>query len=206
MGWIQDFVQNIGFGTGANVTTFDSNGQMRAQGEATVHEDVLGALFGKSLFSTSGKVDFDWDELAGVFQSGGAVDTLADMFPFVAQYPHGALVDGKFELHAHWKQYNTDARQITIKHRVVSNLRVWNDTWVTTVVDLTSDNALGAYPGGDFAQITPLLEVDMIGESISAMIDFKIWRTDTNTGDMLVKFVDGHVEKDAMGSRERYIK
>ena len=128
------------------------------------------------------------------------------MFPLSVQYPHGALVDGKFELHAHWKQYSTDARTLTIKHRVVSNLTVWNDAWITTVVTLDATNALGTYVSGDFAQITPLLEVDMAGESISAMIDFKIWRTDANTGDMLVKFIDGHVEKDAMGSRERYVK
>lgn len=46
----------------------------------------------------------------------------------------------------------------------------------------------------------------MSGYGISAQIQFRLTRSDANGGTIHSTFVDGHYERDTLGSNEEYVK
>ena len=183
----------------------ESDGTVVTESSASAWDDVAGSLTGRRLSSTTGKVDYDWDENAVVFQSGGSIATSADIVNFNVQMPHAMKTDSTVDLHIHWEQDTATAREFTIKHRTQNNGVNKTSSWTTTVVS-TDDDPKFAYPGGTINQISDLVAIDMTGYGISAVIQFQIARTDSETGDLNATFIDLHVEKDTLGSRQEYVK
>ena len=206
---INEYTDQVGFGQGADKTKIESDGTIKMEGQATVWDDIQHVLIGQKLYSTSGKIDYDWDENAIKFQSGGSITNLADRLAFSIQYPHAAKTNGDFRLHIHWEQDDSYANkpiQFTIKYRVQSNGSAKTDSWQTAIVECSDTNNVFKYGSGTLNQITKLVNVDMTGASISAVVDVIIARTDSSTGDILGKFIDFHYEKTTLGSRTEYTK
>ncbi len=207
---INDYVKNTGFGTGADRTKFDSKGQRKAGGEAVGYEDLATTLGGKLLGAVRGKADWDWDRHAVAFEPGGDITDVKDKVGSEHQYPHGALVDGYMYYHAHWIMTDTYANkpvQFTIRERVNSNGAEESLTWTTTVVEANDTNNVFPYDGETgLIQITVLKAVSMAGASISALIDWEFARTDSESGDVFVKYVDPHYIQDTDGSNTEYVK
>ena len=68
----------IGDVQNGNYFEVKADGTPRLRGNATVWKDMVGDLFGKQLASVVGKVDYDFDENAINFQSGGSISTTND--------------------------------------------------------------------------------------------------------------------------------
>ena len=202
---INDYTETVGFGTGANRTKFESDGTMKMEGTATVWDDVTGSLLGKALSSQSGKVGYDWAENTIVFNSGGNITVEADRVAFNVQIPHAAITDGTIDLHIHWEQDTATAREFTIKHRVQNNGSTKTTTWTETIVSTAAD-AKFTYTSGTINQISDLKQIDLTGIGISAVVQFQIARTDSETGDLHSTFLDIHVVKNTFGSRLEYTK
>lgn len=202
---INDYFANTGVGTGANRTKILSDGSLKHEGSASAWDDIVGALIGKSLTSTSGKVDYSWEENSIIFQSGGNISSISDCVVFSLQYPHGAKIDGSMNMHIHWEQTDAVARTFTVKHRVQKNGQSKNTAWVTTVVSTTENNVF-PYTSGTLNQTTNLVSVDMTGSGMSATVQFQLTRTDIVAGDILSGFIDAHVEYDSDGSNEEFVK
>jgi len=210
MASIQDFFSNTGVGTGSDRLKIDSKGQIQLEGGATGFEDQTTSLKGKLLASTAGKADWDYDRHAVEFATAGDIAVAGDKVGDENQYAHGAKVDGDVFYHIHWFQTDTYANmpvQFTFRHRLHSNGAEENTSWTTAVVEANDTNSAFTYDGEtSLLQITRLATVDMTGASISALIDWELARTDSETGDVYVKYVDPHIELDTIGSNTEYVK
>ena len=97
--------------------------------------------------------------------------------------------------------------QFNIRTRIHSNGTEEDLAWSTTVVEANDTNNIFPYNGeNSLIQITRLKAVSMAGMSISAMVDWEFARTDTEPGDVYVRYVDPHYENDTDGSNDEYIK
>ena len=202
---IDDYAKNTGFGGATGRTKFEDDGTAVFSGDATVWDDITGSLVGRTLSSVVGGVQYDWDENTVVFNSNGDIATTADRIGFNIQVPHAAIVDGTIDLHMHWEQIDAVAREFTVKHRIQNNGDAKNTTWVTTVIATGTDQKF-TWVSGTLNQLDDLVDIDMTSIGISSVIQFQIARTDSVAGDIAVTFVDVHVEKDTLGSREEYVK
>jgi len=184
----------------------EADGTDVRHGEATVWDDVTTVLIGRRLYSNTGRVDYDYDENAVKFQNNGDITDRNDRVVVSLQYPHSAIEDGNIHLHAHFEQPDNQNYEFTVEYRVQKNGALKDTSWTQVIVHTDTD-CVFTYPGsGMFDNILKLATVDMTGMGISATVQFRIARTDALTPDILVDFIDAHVEKDMVGSRDPYAK
>lgn len=201
---INTYFRETGVGSASDRLKIEADGTTHRTGAATTWDDLTNSLIGKRLSATTGKVDYDWTENAIKFQSGGSISTDADVVNFNLQYPHACIEDGDMKLHVHWEQPDATAREFTVEYRIQSNGAAKTTSWTQVVVSTAS--SVFTYASGTLNQITALATVDMTDAGISATVQFRMARTDSETGDILVTFVDAHVERDTDGSRSEYSK
>jgi len=194
-------------GTAANNTQVEADGTLKFNGDATTWDDLTGSLIARRLDSTTGRLQYDFDENAIIMQDDGSITNSADTLIFNFQYPHAAKTDGEMRLHIHWEQTSTDDLEFTVQHRIQNNGAEKTTAWTTTVVSTNTNNVFTFDGHTTLNQITSLVNVDMTGASISATVQFKVARTDDTGGDdILAVFVDAHVNFDTIGSRTEYAK
>lgn len=203
---INTLFADTGIGSGSDRLKIESDGTIHREGAATVWDDIQNSLIGKRLSSTVGKVDYNWDENTVTMQPGGSISTVNDLLIFNLQIPHAAVVDGDLHLHMHWEQPDSTEREITVKYRIQNNGDAKTTAWTTVAKALSAANNTFTYSSGTLNQITELQEIDLTGIGISAIVEFQMARTDSETGDIEVTFVDAHIEMDTDGSREEYVK
>jgi hypothetical protein len=203
-------------GSGDDYSQFDADGSLRHMGAATVWDDVVQSISAVNMYSTPGKVDFDFAEQWAVLQASGSLDTNGDIIFINYQLPHAARAGSLFRLHMHWSQSSATVRTIGGKYRIQDNgtgtTSAWSDFTASTahteagggsVLDVSGHD----FGSGNFNQITRLVDIDLTGLGVSAIVQLRFARTDANAGaDIYLYSVDGHVEKDSGGSREEYTK
>lgn len=202
---INEYVKTEGFGSSGNRTKFEDDGTMSHEGTATGWEDIVGSLIGKTLSATSGQVDYNWEENTITFQPSGSILNSSDRLMFNLQYPHSAVTDGVMNLHIHWEQTSAVTREFTVQYRIQRNGLPKNESWSEVIVDANTFNKF-TYTSGTLNQITELCGIDMSGAGISATVEFRLARTDSNAGDIEATFVDAHYVMDTDGSRDEYVK
>ena len=191
--------------TGDDYTQFEDDGTIAFKGDSTTWDDIVGSLVNRRLTSTSGRLDYDYDENTIKMQNNGSVSSANDRLMFSFQYPHASKSDGDMRLHIHWEQTDTVTKEFTVQYRIQKNNATKTTVWTTVVVD-SNDNNVFTYTSGTLNQITELTDIDMTGGGISATVQFRLARTDGSSGDIYATFVDAHVERDTIGSREPYVK
>lgn len=178
-----------------------SDGSLRKIGTAIVYDDLIGDIFARRLYSTTGTLDYDYNEQMIKFQAGGDLTNKNDRIMFNIQLTHNMIfgANSYFKMHGHWKQ--VDATQYTMEgeYRILNNGEV-PGSWISFSAN-TVDDAIFTYPGsGDFNQIIDFPGFDITSCDVSSIIQIRLTRTDGNAGDMLVSFMDAHVGIDADGS------
>jgi len=201
----QSLLTGIKIGTVANYFEVEADGTWVNRGDSTTWDDLVTSLIGLRLHSVAGKVDYNYDENGITFNPGGVIGTANDRVIFNMQYPHACVVDGEVRLHIHWEQPDATEREFTVQYRIQDNGSAKETSWATVVRNSSDDSAF-TYVSGTLNQITKLCEIDMTGLGISSTIQFRLARTDSETGDILGTFVDAHVERDTHGSRQEYVK
>ena len=191
-------------GDATNNFEVESDGSTMRNGNATMWDDLTGSLIARRLESTAGKLQYDYNDNAIIMQSGGSIANNTDRLIFNFQKPHGAKTDSVFRLHIHWEQVSANNIEFTLQYRIQNNGDAKNETWTTLTAD-SADNVF-TYTSGTLNQITLLGDIPWNTSSISATCQFRVARTDVTTGDIKATFVDGHVERDNIGSRQEYIK
>jgi len=191
------------------------DGTIRLMGSATSWKDMVMDIFSKRLNGTSGKVDYDWNENAIKFQSGGSITTTIDRVQGNQEINYEFQVGSSiiFKPHIHWFQEVTsgvaDARTLTMKYRLQKNGIAKKTTWTTVTCNTgIGGNDIFDFTGevnGFYNQLSrfPDITVDC---SVSDTLQFMIARTDTDLGDMLVYFFDLHGKVDSFGSDEEIAK
>ncbi len=205
MSYIGDYFRNFGVGLGVNRTKIEQDGTIQMEGSATVWEDVIGSLIGRTLSAVLGTVDYNWGENSISFSDDGDIDTENDCVVFNFQYPHGAKAGGTMNLHIHWEQTDSTDREFTTKYRIQGNGVAKTTTW-TTVAKGTNANNVFEYTSGTLNQITKITDIYMTGAGISSTVQFKFTRSDSAGGVILGTFIDAHVEMDTIGSRTEFSK
>lgn len=202
---ISDLTEPLYIGSNTNRTKFEVDGSIVNEGDSTTWEDIQTSLIGRRLYSAAGSIDYDYDENAIEFSQNGDINSINDVVGWSIQYPHKAKVDSEFRVHIHWEQTSTNDIEWSLKYRVQDNGSVKTTTWTTVVVSSLANNVF-TYTSGTLNQITPLVEIDMTGYSISSILQFQLTRSDSTGGTVLGTFVDAHYEADTLGSRSEFIK
>lgn len=186
--------------------------------------DAVNSLIGRRLASRSGGVDYNYTENAISFSPGGRVGNINDSVIWNMEYNHDNLIyplvfeDGTTILpqvrpHMHYTQGDGLEHIFVLRYRVQyyghAKTTAWSELTLNTLTDLTFP-----YVSGDLNQIGMFkdgngdnkIELASDGSATSATLQFQMWRTDNNGGDILVEFVDSHVPNDGRGSIEEYVK
>lgn len=203
----QSITTSLKFGdvTSGDYFEIEPDGTVVYRGDATVWDDIVGSLIGTRLYSVVGTLDYNFDNNSITMQPGGGIADSNDRLIFTFQYPHGAITGGTMNLHVHWEQYDALDREFTVQYRVQSNGNAKATAWTTVVVSTNSNN-LFSYTSGTINQITELVEVDLTSKGLSAAVQFRLARTDSQLGDIESTFVDAHVARDMNGSRQEWVK
>ena len=171
----------------------------------TVWDDMVNSLIGRRLYSTAGKVDYNYDENGIDFSDGGSISSLNDRIIWNQQFPHAAKLDSIIKPHLHLVQANNNAVVFTMQYRIQQNGAATATSWTTMTANLSTDG-LFPYVSGNLNQLLPLGDIDMTGYNVSATVEYRLARTDTTGGVALVNFADTHVEFDSAGSQALYTK
>jgi len=147
------------------------------------------------------KPDFDFTELGLLFPQNDPSEKIYILDQMLHEKKFGTPLD----LHFHFIQ--TSALLPVFK----ADYRFYNNGDI--VPGWTSITSLGVgkltYPGsGDMLQIIDFPEIPApADENVSSNIDLIFYRDDNIiSGDVLVKFIDFHFQKDGDGSRQEYVK
>lgn len=169
-------------------------------------DDLANSLIGRRLYSNSGTVDYDYENNAISFSANGDIDDINDCVIWNLQKPHGARDDSTLNMHMHYEQTDATAREFTLRYRIQDNATAKTTAW-TTVVANTSVNNVFPYTSGTLNQISTLEAIDWSTVGISSTVQFRMTRSDSVAGVVLVTFTDGHVAYDQdRGSREEFVK
>jgi len=208
---IQDQI-NIGDVTGGNYTEIQSDGTLKFKGTATVWDDIIGNLIARRLYSTVGRLNYNLAENSITMQNNGDPTKTADRLIFNFQYPHrgvktdaGAGTQAAHHLHIHWWQINNNRIEWQIDYRIQQNNEAKSTAWTTVIANSDDDNVF-PYVSGTLNQITNLVVVNIPEPSLSSTVQYRLTRIDGTAGDIDATFVDAHVEFDAGGSRQEYVK
>lgn len=199
-------------GDGTNQAAIGTDGTVRLQGNATTWTDMVGNLLGQRLSSTAGKVDYDWDDNAITFNSAGSISVEADRVQWNQQIGHefktGEVV---FKPHVHFEQAVSSgavtAFTLTLQYRLQRNGYAKTTDWTTITCTAGTDDIFDFTSESDdtYIQIAAFPEISVECD-ISDTFQFRMARTDSETGDMNVVFVDLHGEIDSFGSETEYTK
>ena len=196
---------NMGNVAAGNYTKTEVDGTQQAVGNATCWEDIAGSLIGRRLFSAVGSVDYNYTENSISFSPNGDIADNNDVVVWNYQKPHGAKENSEMRLHIHWEQMDATDREFTLRYRIQSNGQAKEAAWTEVVVSTNANNKY-TYTSGTLNQITELAQIDLSGVGLSAVVQFRLTRSDAVSGAIDATFVDAHVEYDMRGSREEYVK
>ena len=192
----------IGNKLAGNYFEIGLTGTPRLRGSATVYKDMVGDLFGKRLATTTGRVDYDFDENAIKFQNNGSISTPNDRVGANLQINHEFQVGSgvTFKPHFHWWQNDTVKRVVTMQYRILRNGQPRPLAWTKVTATCADGDDTFTYAGEtNFDQITHFPDI-VTDCGISDTIQFQMARTDSLSGDLYVYFMDMHGAVDSEGS------
>ena len=175
---------------------------------------MIADLFGKRLYSVVGTVDYDYDENAIIFASGGSITTDNDRVGGNLEINHEFKVgtDITFKPHIHWwQQWTTDTVDsivFTMRYRLQQNGQAKVATWTTITAEAgTADDVFDFTGEGDglYNQLTRFDDITVTC-GVSDTIQFQMTRTDSEAGTVSVYFMDLHGITDSWGSNEEISK
>jgi len=202
-------------GTAANHTEIKADGTMRRIGEATAWKDMVFSLFGAKLNSSSGKVDYDYDNNVIVFSPNGTIGNTADMVGGNLEINHEFKVGAGivFKPHIHWLQEVTSNAVLdvvfTMRYRLQRNDTIQTTAWTTITAEAgTGGDDVFDFTGGADGLYNQITKFDDITVTcgISDTFQIQIARTDITTGNISATFIDFHGEVDSDGSDTEYVK
>lgn len=198
----------IGDVPGGNYSEFSkADGCMRYRGSATVWKDMVGDITGRRLSSVVGRVDYDWEENAILFQSGGSITNTADRVQLNQEINHEFAIGNAivFKPHIHWFQDSSTQYEITLRHRIQRNGEPKTEAWTNTTLTANSGADSFAYTSGILNQITSFPDI-ILSCGVSDTIQLQMARTDSLGGTMSVYFMDIHGTVDSDGSEGVFTK
>jgi hypothetical protein len=188
---------------------------IRYKGDTTVWKDMIADLFGRRLYSSSGSVDYDYNENAIIFSPSGVITDLNDRIGGNQEINHEFKVGSNiiFQPHLHWWQQVTSGAVLPIIFTARYRIQRLNQAKETSWTTITAEAGAGgddvfnftAQADGLYNQITKFDDI-VIDCGISDTIQFQLTRSDSQIGDVSVYFLDIHGEVDSDGSDTSFNK
>ena len=204
----QELFESIKVGDvqGGNYVEISTNGVIRLFGAATCWDDVIGNLVNRRLYSVAGKLAYNYANNSITASPSGDIEDVDDCLIDNIQIPHAAKADGVIRQHIHWEQPDAKSYIWTRRYRMQSNGQAKVTDWVTDTAEANSSDDLITYVSGTLNQITRFPDIDITDAGISATFQTRIARTDSETGDVEMVFLDTHMELDSFGSDYEFVK
>lgn len=197
------------FGTAPNYTSFDSDGTMVANGNATTWDDLSGSAL--ALQQTGPGVARNATENTVEFTT---TSNLADYVYDNYQLRHAWKSGSTINPHIHWEQAQNNVPNFLIRYRWQIN----GGTKTTAWSDYKCNTPVFTYVSGTLNQICRGAGISApVGYGISDVIEMRIFRDNANTSTVFagadpytvtvgIVFIDIHLEHDTLGSRTEYSK
>jgi len=208
-------VESARIGTSAGEVDITEDG-IRLTGQAIVYDD----LFGNALAFDSGgwfgaNIEKNLDDGTVDFHASGDISDSGKRAAFNVQIKHKAVEGSNsfFRMHWHWLQSDTVERTLTVQYRIISkpltagSAGVAVSAWSTPeTVTMNATNNFYTYSSGTIHQITEFSAIDTTALHISDIIQFRIAREDSLSGDLQTLYFDAHIAIDSEGSRWKWVK
>jgi len=208
MGGINEYVRDVGFGSGSDRTKFTDRGVMIMEGNARVWDDHTGDLTNANLTSNNTLVAQNFTEGGVDMSPSGDVDDDDKCITMIVQKKHAVAVASSAHFHVHIDQVSaTDDIQFGMKYRIQGNGEEKTTSWSSEeTFSVLTDNVFTFDGHTSLNQIILMCEIDLSSVMISSNIEIKFARTDAVSGDIRVSFMDGHFLFDMIGSDDEYDK
>ena len=188
------------FGSGADYSSFASDGTLTFSGSATIWEDLRFSL----MQGKQGQTDqpaFSTTEVGYLYPSSDATQIIY----IIGQFPHSMKMGSDIHPHIHWKQtqsgspvFKMDYKWFNLGGAVPANF----STYVMS-------NRIVPFTSGSFHQLSTgsaLISGSDIN-TVSSMILMKIYRDDNAyTGTAVAYELDIHYLSDGLGSNTEFVK
>jgi hypothetical protein len=152
------------------------------------------------------KPDFDYVNLGLLFPQ----DNTAEQVSIIQQMLHEKKLGSQLYLHVHYVQSVAQQPTFTAEYRYYNSNGASIPASFTTIntSDLGGNKGIFTYTSGSIMQYAQFPPIDApVDENLSAHFEFRLYRNDNDvSGDVLVKFIDIHFEKDTDGSRGEFVK
>lgn len=187
---------------------------VRLYGTTSVWNDMLTDLIGRRLSSTTGKVDYVYDENSIKFQSGGSLTNTNNRVAANKQINHffKVGVNQEFRPHIHWWQQVTSGTVapivFSLRWRIQNNGTLKTTAWTTITANAGTTQDVFDFTGeadGLYNQITNFDPI-IVTCNISDILQIQLARTDSESGDIEAMNFDIHGQVDSQGSDEEYAK
>lgn len=182
-----------------NYTVFENDGTMRFSGSATVWDDLVMPLT-QTKQGSNLKPDFDYTNIGYLFPQ----NDVAEILYLQMQIPHSYKLGSDIYPHVHFRQATSASAVFKIDYKWFSI----GDPVPAAYTTYIMNRPVASYTSGSLHQIVSgSAPISGSGKGISSVFLAKLYRDDNAvTGDVLTYQFDVHVEKDAEGSSQEYIK
>jgi len=189
---------------------------IRLKGQAIVYDDLLvNALDFDSGGWLGTYIEKNLEDNTVDFYSNGDIADKDKRAAFNVQLIHKVVegVNSFFRMHWHWLQSDSTERTLTVQYRklkkpaAVGDAGVPISSWSTPeTVTMNATNNFYTYSSGTIHQITEFSAIDISDMLISDIIQFRIAREDSLSGDLQTLYFDAHAAMDSEGSRWKWVK
>lgn len=179
----------------------------------TQWNDLRFPFMGRNIDTTSGRIDYNYDELGVDFATNSRFAT-TEQISMIAQFGHDWETGSVISPHLHWYQSAAAMPNFMIQYRWTENGAIVSPNW--TMVKYGSNTF--TYASGTLQQITEFdISVPAEIDTVSAILDIKFFRDTGNDSGLfagsdplaavaLTKEFDIHYQINSLGSDSEYIK
>jgi len=185
------------FGSGANRTKINIDGEIELEGTARVVHEIEFSLLGAKLDLPAGKVSYDYDENCLIFNPSGNIGTQADRVIGNLLLRHDVdLTEGLTPV-VRYKQTTSNNTEFKMQFRIQAGGDAPESTWTEITADYTS-NATFTYTSSDIVQEIRFATIP-ITHAHGSIIQGRMTRSDANTGDIDACFIGLEYIKNTLG-------
>ena len=175
-------------------------------------DDLRFPFMGQRLDTSSGRIDYNFDECTVDFATNARYDN--EPVCFTVQFPHGMKVGSLIVPHLHWVQEEAAVPNWLIEYRWYGVGQLVPSTWTLATVE----RVIHAYASGalyQYSEFPAIVPPDSVG--LSSQLDVRLFRdSDNDSGEFAgddpysvaakAKEFDIHVLLDSQGSGDQFSK
>jgi hypothetical protein len=182
----------------------------------TYYDDLRFPLTGRNIDVVSGRIGYDFYNGTVTFATNARFN-LAETVSFIVQMPHAWKEGSTLKPHIHWLQQDaTDLPNWLLGYRIYKKGSVNAiESDFSNFTLLVASRHIFTYASGALEQITTFPDVSMIGNGLSDIVHFCLWRDSANTSTEFsgadpsaivehVREFDIHYEINSFGSADEF--